>query len=101
MALTAVSETVSMTIWARVTAEHGFSLVLRVVSSGQDKFDVIIINKGHESVVLVHGEDSLLYQVDEASLVSDVVNGSIDSDDNFAQLIARSVSLKIGVDASE
>ena len=82
-----------MTIGARVTAEHGLGLVLGVVCGGQDEFNVVVVNEGHEGIVLVHGEHGLLYQVDEASLVGDVVHGGVDGDDNFAQLVAGRVNL--------
>jgi len=70
-----------------VTAEHGFRFEV-LVSDGQDKFNVVVINEGHESVVLVDGEHSFTDKVDESSLVSDVVHRSVDGDNDFAQLLA-------------
>lgn len=54
IALTAVSESVSMTIWARVAAEHWFGLVAGTHKSWQYEFDVVVIDEGHECVVLIN-----------------------------------------------
>lgn len=85
-----MSESVSMTIRAGVAAEHGFSLV-----AGEElrkyQFDVVVIDEGHEGIILVHGEDSLPHEVDETSLIGDVVHGGVDGDDDFAHLGAGGV----------
>ena len=76
-----------------MTAELWLSLVVAGVKRRKHELDVVVIDEGHESVVLVNGEDSLAYQVDEASLVCDVVHGCVDGDDHLTQFVALSVQL--------
>lgn len=61
---------------------------------GQDEGNVVVINEGHEGVVLGDSEYSLAHQLDEASLVSDVIDGSVDGDDDLAHLAAVLIELQ-------
>jgi len=70
-----------------MTAKHGLRFEV-LVSDGKDKLNIVVINEGHESIVLVDGEHSFTDKVDESSLVSDVVHRGVDGDDDFAQLLA-------------
>lgn len=81
------SKSVSMAGWALVAAEHRLRFEV-LVSDWEDKFNVVVIDKSHESIVFVDGEYSFTDKVDESSLVSDVVHRGIDGDDDFAQLLA-------------
>jgi len=81
------SKSVSMAGWALVATEHRLRFEV-LVSDGEDKFNVVVINESHESIVLVDGEYSFADKVDESSLVSDVVNRGIDGDDDFAEFLA-------------
>ena len=81
-----------MTIGTRVAAELGLGLEARV-GGGQHELYVVIIDEGHESVVLVNGQNGLSHEIDESSLVSDVVDWGVNSDDNFAQLFTLMINL--------
>lgn len=65
-----------------------------ILSFGQDKCDVVVINEGHEGVVTGDGENSFAHQLNEACLVSDVVDGCVDSDDDLAHFGASVIKLK-------
>lgn len=60
---------------------------------GKDQGDVVVIDEGHEGVVLGHGVHGLTHQVNEARLVGDVVDRGVDGDDNLAQLCALIIKL--------
>jgi len=89
-----------VSLWAGVAAQLGNSLVV-LVGQGQDQRDVVVIDEGHEGVVLSHGEHSLAHQVDEASLVGDVVDGGVDGDDDFAQLVALIVKSALDLEVAD
>lgn len=96
MALTAVAEPVRVALGTGVAAELRVGLEVALVLDGENQGDVVVIDEGHEGVVLGHGEHGLAHQVDEAGLVGDVVDGGVDGDDDLAQLAALVVELRRG-----
>lgn len=98
MALTAVAEPVRVALGTGVAAELGIGLEAALVLDGENQGNVVVIDEGHEGVVLGHGEHGLTHQVDEAGLVGDVVHGGVDGDDDLAQLAAFIIELWKGGD---
>jgi len=97
----AVSEPVSVAVGTGVAAEHGLSLMGLCLGNGENKGDVVVIDEGHEGVVFVDGEDGFFYQVDEAGLVGDVVDGGVDGNDHFAHLLALGVNLALDLQIAD
>lgn len=94
MALTAVAEPVSMALGTGVAAELRVGLEVALVLDGENQGNVVVIDEGHEGVILGHGEHGLAHQVDEAGLVGDVVHGGVDGNDHLAQLAAFVIKLR-------
>ena len=67
---------------------------------GEDQGDVVVINEGHEGIVIWDSEHSLTHQLDKASLISDVVDRCVDGDDDLAQLAAIISQLRKGMKGS-
>jgi len=76
-----------MSLWALVAAQHRLRLEV-LLSDRQDKLNVVVINEGHEGIVLIDCEDSFTDKVDESSLVGDIVYRGVDGDNDFTQLLA-------------
>lgn len=81
-----------MTLRAGVAAELWLCLEVRLWD-GEYESDVVVIDEGHESIVIQHSEHSLAHQLNEACLIGDVVDWGVDGDDNLAQLTALLVKL--------
>lgn len=81
-----------MTLRAGVAAQLWLSLEVGVWD-GEDESDVVVINEGHEGIVIKYCEHSLADQLDEACLIGDVVDWGVDGDDDLAQLAALLVKL--------
>ena len=92
---TAVSEPVGVTLWAFLAAEHrlGLGPLPLAAENGQHQLDVVVVDEGHEGVVLGDGAERLSDDVDEAVLVGDVVDRRVDGEDDLSQRFALLVQL--------
>jgi len=91
------SKFVCMSCWALVAAEHWFSLEF-LLADWKDKLNIVVINEGHEGIILCDSEHGFLDKVDESRLVSDVVHRGIDGDNNFAQFLACIIKSALDLD---
>ena len=85
-----------MTLWALVAAERRLGLVALALAlpDGQDELDVVVVDEGHEGVVLGDGAERLADDVDEALLVGDVVDRRVDGEHDVHQRAAVLVQLQ-------
>lgn len=72
-----------MALGASVTTQLRIGLEI-ILSIRQDEGDVIVINEGHEGVVTGDGEHGFTHKLNKTCLVSDVVDGCVDGDDDLA-----------------
>jgi len=91
------SKSVCMSCRALVTAKHGLSLEF-LLSDGKNKLNIIVINEGHESIILSDSEHSFTNKVDESRLVSDVEYRGVNGEDNFAHLLAFIIKSALDLD---
>lgn len=81
-----------MTLRAGVATQLRFCLEVGVWD-GEDESDVVVIDEGHEGIVIEHCQYSLAHQFDKACLISNVVDWGVDGDDDLTQLTAFLVKL--------